>query len=189
MAARAAQTLIVDRDGDIDYSKYTRRELEEAWLGINRQKYPINHARLCEALERVPEDPAPPPDEPAEEAKEAWPGPRYDADGRYIPNHVPERTRLVNALMAIALLAYGSYGVWIDDLYVPGKRGNGVHLHQVPAWLMYGAMICACIVLVSSILDHYDRRDNEHRYRRFARILSWVGWGAFGVSLAWGVFA
>ena len=36
--------------------------------------------------------------------------------------------------------------------------------------------------------SRYTRRE-QHRYCRFARILSWVGWGAFGVSLAWGVFA
>lgn len=174
-------------DGDIDYSKYTRRELEEAWRGINRQQYPLNHARLCEALERMPEDRAPPPEPASDGPKDEWPGPQYDAEGRYIPNEVPEGTRLKHALMAIVLLVYGGYGVWVDDLYIPGKRG-GLHLHHQPAWLMYAAMICAAVVLASSILDHYDRRDNEHRYRGFARVMSWLAWCAFAASMLWDLF-
>ncbi len=33
-------------DGDIDYSRYTLRELEEALAGINRQRYPKNYLNL-----------------------------------------------------------------------------------------------------------------------------------------------
>jgi len=29
------------RDGEVDYSAYTRRELEEALEGIDRKKYPV----------------------------------------------------------------------------------------------------------------------------------------------------
>jgi len=41
------------RDGDIDYSKYTLRELEEAIAGINPRGYPKNHANLRSAYERL----------------------------------------------------------------------------------------------------------------------------------------
>jgi hypothetical protein len=41
------------RDGDIDYSKYTLRELEEAIAGINPRAYPKNHANLRSAYERL----------------------------------------------------------------------------------------------------------------------------------------
>jgi hypothetical protein len=40
-------------DGDIDYSNYTRRELEEALAGINKNKYPKNYANLSIAYERT----------------------------------------------------------------------------------------------------------------------------------------
>ncbi len=39
-------------DGDIDYSKFTLRELEEALAGINRQRYPKNFANLRSAYEQ-----------------------------------------------------------------------------------------------------------------------------------------
>lgn len=33
---------------------------------------------------------------------------------------------------------------------------------------MAAAMLCAVAVLVSAVVDHYDKRDNEAAYRRFA---------------------
>jgi len=42
-------------DGDIDYSKYTLRELEEALAGINKQQYPRNYAHLRSAYEQTTE--------------------------------------------------------------------------------------------------------------------------------------
>ena len=41
------------RDGDIDYSRYTLRELEEALAGINPIKFPKNHANLRAAYEAL----------------------------------------------------------------------------------------------------------------------------------------
>jgi hypothetical protein len=40
-------------DGDIDYSKYTLFELEEALAGINKQQYPRNYANLRAAHEQL----------------------------------------------------------------------------------------------------------------------------------------
>jgi hypothetical protein len=49
---------------------------------------------------------------------------------------------------------------------------------------MYAAMVCACAVLLSVVADHYDRRNNEINYRRFARIGKISGWLLFFLSLA-----
>jgi hypothetical protein len=181
------------RDGDIDYSRYTLLELEEALAGINRHQYPGNYANLRAAYERLtatfaPGSPASPP--PAEVAAEddLEPQPRFDADGRYIPNQIPTGERASHMVLSLLLFAYGSYGVWVNDLYVPGRRSRGVHLHDVPAWIMYGAVICACLVMLSVVLDHYDRRNNERHYRLFAATGEGVGWTLFLVSLLWGIF-
>jgi hypothetical protein len=40
------------RDGDIDYSKFTLLELEEALTGINRQSYPKNYENLRSTYEQ-----------------------------------------------------------------------------------------------------------------------------------------
>jgi len=41
------------RDGDIDYSKYTLLELEEALAGINKHLYPENHKNLRSAYAKA----------------------------------------------------------------------------------------------------------------------------------------
>jgi hypothetical protein len=106
----------------------------------------------------------------------------------HIPNQIPRSERIWNTVFAVLLFAYGTFGVWINDLYIPGRRSNGVHLHDVPAWVMYGAMICACLVMLSVVVDHYDMRPNERRYRSFAQFGKYLGWTLFGVSLFIAIF-
>jgi TRAP-type C4-dicarboxylate transport system permease small subunit len=106
----------------------------------------------------------------------------------HVPNHIPKEERRANLLFSALLFAYGSYGVWVNDLYIPGKRSRGIHLHDVPAWIMYAAMICACVVMLSVVIDHYDQRNNERHYRTFAEVGKFVGWGLFGASLFWALF-
>lgn len=101
----------------------------------------------------------------------------------YTPNHIPAEERLKNLAFSILLFAYGTYGVWVNDLYIPGKRSRGIHLHDVPAWIMYGAMICACLVMLSVVADHYDTRNNETDYKWFADIFKFLGWVFFLLSL------
>jgi hypothetical protein len=104
-------------------------------------------------------------------------------DYLYKPNHIPADERLKNLVFSILLFVYGSYGVWVNDLYMPGRRSRGIHLHDVPAWIMYGAMICACLVMLSVVVDHYDKRNNETNYKFFADIFRFFGWVFFALSL------
>jgi TRAP-type C4-dicarboxylate transport system permease small subunit len=88
-----------------------------------------------------------------------------------------------NIIFSILLFAYGSYEVWVNDLYIPGKRSKGIHLYDVPAWIMYGAIICACLAMFSVVIDYYDKRNNEAGYKLFADFFRLLGWGFFGLSL------
>ena len=101
----------------------------------------------------------------------------------HTPNHIPKDERTTYIVFSLLLFAYGTFGVWINDLYLPGRRSRGVHLHDTPAWVMYGAIICACLVMLSVVVDHYDRRNNERHYRLFADIFKYIGWGLFGFSV------
>lgn len=102
---------------------------------------------------------------------------------RYSPNHIPRDERVKNVVLSAALLAYGTFGVWIDDLYMPGKRSAGIHLHGLPAKVMYLAMLFACANLLAVVVDHYDRRNNEHRYRLMAKVTQIAGWTTFVLAL------
>lgn len=106
----------------------------------------------------------------------------------YAPNHIPRGTRVANLLFSALLLAYGSYGVYIDDLFIPGKRTRGVHMHGEPAWLLYAGMVFAALNMLSLIVDHYDRRDNEWNYRRIAKLTQWAAWTFFVLAFVLDLF-
>lgn len=104
--------------------------------------------------------------------------------GEYVPNHIPLKTRIWHSVISVTLLIYGSIGLYLDDLYLPGKYGNGAHLHGNAALVMYGAMLCAALNLLSVVADHYDRRNNELDYRMFAKWTYIAGFVLFFAALA-----
>jgi len=99
------------------------------------------------------------------------------------PNHIPESERWWNGFFSFLLLSYGTYGLTVDDIYIPGKRGNGMHFHGLAAWLVYGAMVSAAANMISVIVDHYDKRNNETNYRLFARATQAVGIALFCLAV------
>lgn len=103
-------------------------------------------------------------------------------DGKYVPNTVPLIARIWNIVLSVLLMSYGTYGLWRGDLYIPGKRTEGIHLHGFSAWVMYGAFLGASLNMLSVVVDHYDKRENEAQYRRFARNCKIIGWSLFVLS-------
>lgn len=101
----------------------------------------------------------------------------------YLPNKIDQSTRVWNVLLSTCLLLYGTIGIYIDDIYVPGKRTNGVHFHGEPAWLLYAAMVSASLNMISVVVDHYDIRNNEINYKRFAKVTQFLGWSLFILAL------
>ncbi|HBC3841375.1 TPA: hypothetical protein KD881_004666, partial [Vibrio parahaemolyticus] len=102
----------------------------------------------------------------------------------YSPNKIALSERLACALLSVFLIAYGGYGIYKNDLYIPARRG-GVHFSNEPAWLMYGAFVCGCIVMISVIVDHYDERNNERGYRIFRNVFKYLGFGLFCIAALW----
>ena len=102
---------------------------------------------------------------------------------RHVPNRILLRVRILNVVFSSVLLVYGTLGVYFDDLYLPGRRSPGVHLHGEPAWIMYGAFVCAAANLLAVVMDHYDKRPNERSYRVFALVTQILGWVLFALAL------
>ena len=107
---------------------------------------------------------------------------------KYSPNRIPAGERILNCCLSAGLLLYGAFGLAIDDLYLPGKRSHGMHFHGRAAWIMYGALICAALNLMSVVADHYDVRDNERWYKAFARVTQVLGWSLFAAALVFDIF-
>ena len=98
--------------------------------------------------------------------------------GVYLPNRLSVAERLAYFALALALVAHATLGAYIDDLVIPGRRRSpSIHVHGWQAWLIAGAIYLVAISLVSRVIDHYDKRNNENRYRQFEQ-LSWYFSGA-----------
>jgi hypothetical protein len=109
------------------------------------------------------------------------------ADGTYVPNRVALKARIVSCLLSLGIVAYGYWGISRDDLIVPIGKGKAPHFHDFSAWIMYVAMLFAAVHLAAVVVDHYDRRNNEHLYKRFGEISSRIGWVLFGIAFIVGL--
>lgn len=103
-------------------------------------------------------------------------------DQSYTPNQIPLASRLLRTAGAIVLIAHGVIGVLNDDVIIPTKR-SVIHLHGISGWVMAASIFCAALVLVSAVVDHFDRRDNEATYKRFGRWTARLGWMLMGAAM------
>ena len=97
----------------------------------------------------------------------------------YKPNIIPFGTQAWNAAISLILIIYGTYGILADDIYIPGKRSRGIHFKGISAWLVYLSFIFATCNLISVIVDHYDKRNNENYYKLIGIIFAVLGWSLF----------
>ena len=88
----------------------------------------------------------------------------------YVPNKVPLKRRVGSIVTSLFLIGYGAYGVYNNDLYIAGKYGTGgMRLHDGPALMMFTAMLCGSLMMLATVVDHYDERNNEHKYKAFSK--------------------
>ena len=106
----------------------------------------------------------------------------------YAPNHIPFKSRVLSIVFSTILLGYGLFAYRIDDLYLPGKRSGGMHLHGESMYIMLIAFAFAVANLLSVVVDHYDRRNNETNYRKFARVSGILGWVFFALAIVLDIF-
>ncbi len=103
---------------------------------------------------------------------------------RYIPNQFSAGELWGHVALSLLLLCWGGYGLWTNDLVVPiSKRGAALHLQGAAAVVMFCALVAATANLFSVVLDHFDIRNNELSYRRFAFFTQALGWLFFGAAL------
>jgi len=92
---------------------------------------------------------------------------------RYRPNYVDLDVRAGCLSASAALIFYAALSIQNDDFFIwlPGRRQTGyVHLHGVPVWLACISIFFACLSMLAVVVDHYDKRDNEESYRKFAKL-------------------
>lgn len=91
-------------------------------------------------------------------------------DKDYVPNFIPTGIRIGNLFLAVALISLGVYGIWKDELYLQFKRHSEVTLFGDALYVAMASFIFAAIYFLLEVIDHYDKRNNEHVYRRLKLI-------------------
>lgn len=91
------------------------------------------------------------------------------------PNKIPRSKRIIYLFISSVLIFYVAHGLSIDDIYIPGHRGSiGKHYHGLSAWFMACAIFSAAANMISVLVDHFDRRNNEINYAHFAAFCEWL---------------
>lgn len=98
----------------------------------------------------------------------------------YIPNHVPLGRRVFSGSIAALVIAYCGFSLWLGTMILPGGSGNRqpVALEGAEVWLMAAALLSGAMYGVLAIVDHYDKRRNEHVYQKMVKA-SFVLMGLF----------
>ncbi len=151
-------------DGNIDYSRYSYREILEALDSINSRKYPKNYANLQAALEAIG------PTQREALAQDFTSDPPADVpfatDDRVQPD--PDTRRVNHLVTAITVAGISAYLLWVDDLTLPFSEPLKISLIGIGKTLGNLAFLFAIAVPASFIIDYADHRDNRQKYLLFA---------------------
>jgi len=99
------------------------------------------------------------------------------------PNTIPLKTRIFNLLISGCLVAYALYSIASNDFYLPSKREPGTHVHGLVVWIFVAACLAVVINMMSTVVDHYDKRNNELTYAHIDAATQWLGWIFFLIRL------
>ncbi len=104
----------------------------------------------------------------------------------YVPNEIPLGGRITLFFSSIVIIAYASIGLAWGYLFIPLKRGGSIIFMGVPSLFLALALLLAAGTLVLQIIDHYDKRNNEHEYAILSRKFGALAWlcVVFGIVIS-----
>jgi hypothetical protein len=104
------------------------------------------------------------------------PAPTHRPDGS---NIIPWQILLKSSFGAVALIVIAaSFVAHHKAAFRLGRRSHTIVelVGMYSSWLACLGLLAASASLVTVVIDHFDRRKNEHQYKRFGRVM-------FGLSL------
>lgn len=78
-------------------------------------------------------------------------------------------------MQSFAIACYAIGGLYVGTVVVPVRSTTFV-AKGAAAICLAAALLVAAANMLAVVLDHYDQRDNEHLYERFARGTRALGW-------------
>ena len=103
--------------------------------------------------------------------------------GQYTPNEVNPFLRLGYLAFSVFVIFIGINGLINDDLYISTGHRPGMHFSGNASIIMFFALTCLVLNLISFVVDHYDKRRNERHYKFFRKLTEIVGYVAFVLAI------
>lgn len=85
---------------------------------------------------------------------------------KHKPNFIPLSLRIILALFIVIQAAYILAELATGIIILPAKNGD-VMLTGVPAVMIAFSSLALCLAALATIVDHYDKRPNEKKYKIF----------------------
>ncbi len=102
-------------------------------------------------------------------------------EGVHYPNHISRPLRRKYVFQSLVISLYAVFGLYFGKIVLPA-RARSFEFEGFPAFVLVAAMLMAVVNMLSVVLDHHDRRDNEMNYEKFARITRVLGWVLLGLA-------
>lgn len=83
---------------------------------------------------------------------------------KHKPNFIPLKFRVLSGVGAVYLLLFTVAVLAMGHVFLPGKYGRGILLSGIPTLMIVFASLAVCLIAILTIIDHYDKRPNEHKY-------------------------
>ena len=84
-------------------------------------------------------------------------------------------------MQSFLISLYAGFGLYIGKVAIP-VRVRAYTFEGIATFVLAAAMFMAILNMLSVVIDHYDKRNNEHSYEQFARITYILGWVLFVVA-------
>lgn len=88
---------------------------------------------------------------------------------KYTPNSIPLKARIWLAAGIVVFLLFATAELFIGYTYLPGRNG-GFLISGFPTLLLVFASLSLCLAMALTIVDHYDKRPNEHMYKQAKKL-------------------
>lgn len=102
--------------------------------------------------------------------------------GVHYPNQISKLLRRKYLLQSFGIALYAIFGLCLGKVAIP-IRFQAYTFEGVAALVLISAMFMAIFNMLSVVIDHYDKRNNEHIYQRFARFTHILGWVLFVLAI------
>lgn len=79
------------------------------------------------------------------------------------PKEIDPKNKSENNIILIALIfIYCAYGVIVDDLFIPNRRGTGgKHLFGQNAWLFFTGIACVLAIYIINHFNTFHQKENN----------------------------